>query len=149
MKCINDHMCLCFMQTKTDNHTIHLNYRSIYPSSVAYCFHIIIHVLVNHWKTMDYICICRIEDNILQDFLYREHGPAFPEFIILILSEYKVNLMSSEKSNKPYQDLLCAGFQMYLHECVSAVTNVHILSTDAIKVICTTLSKRSICNTSR
>ncbi|XP_044059583.1 uncharacterized protein LOC122879491 [Siniperca chuatsi] len=101
---------LLTIEIKTDNHSTHLNYRSICPSSVllrsvAHCPHIITLVLVDHWKTMECVCICKecnLEVKVLQGFLYRERGPAFPEFFISILSESQVSPMSSEESQKAY-----------------------------------------------
>ncbi|XP_023287283.1 uncharacterized protein LOC111673679 [Seriola lalandi dorsalis] len=78
---------------KTGYHSTYLNYRSICPSSVllkyaAHCSHVI--VLVDHWETMDCICICKIHNlkvELLRGVLYREVDPAFPESLIFILSE--------------------------------------------------------------
>ncbi|XP_051254264.1 uncharacterized protein LOC127362519 [Dicentrarchus labrax] len=93
---------LLIIEIKTDNH------RSIRPSAVLRSMdqssHIITHVLVDHWKTVDCICICKafhLEMKILQGFLCRNFAPAFPEFIFN-LSESKVRPMSSEESNRAF-----------------------------------------------
>lgn len=100
------------MQIKTDIHSTHLNYRTIcslfvLTRSVAHCSHTIILTLVEveWWKTMDCICISKasnLEVKILQGFLYREIGTAFPEILMFILSESHLSLRSSEDPKKVY-----------------------------------------------
>lgn len=121
MKCIMN-LCFFFMQIRTDIHSTHLNDRTICPSfvlirSVAHCSHIIIITLVEveRWKTMDCVWIskaCHLDVKILQGFLYREPGHAFPEFFIFILSESQVSLRSSVEPKKAY------GIICYVQVCM-------------------------------
>lgn len=103
MKCIS--ICiLFFLQIKSDIHSSHLNCRTSCPSfvlirSVPQCSHL----ATAHWKKMDCICInkvCHLEVKILQGFLYRPPGPAFPESPIL--SESQVNVRSSVEPKEAY-----------------------------------------------
>lgn len=114
------------MQIKTDIHSTHLNNRSICPlfvltRSVAYCSNIIIMTLVELecWKTMDCICISgasNLEVKILQSFLYREIGTAFP--VILTLSESHLSPRSSEDPKKVYARIcyvqVCVPLQKFI-----------------------------------
>lgn len=90
------------MQKKTDNHSTHLNNRSICPSSVflrsvSHCPYIIVLNLVDQRKTIDCVCICReCHLEVLQGYLYREC--ALQKFLILILSESQVRQMSTKET---------------------------------------------------
>lgn len=122
MKCIND--LFFFIQMQTDNHSTYLNYQSICPSSVlrfvVYCSHVISLVRVDYWKTLDCICKCKacnLRVKTLQSFLHRrrERGPAFPEFLIFILTDSQLSLMSSEESKTMCVRIYYVQVCMYIY----------------------------------
>ncbi len=118
------------MQIRADNQSQYLKYRSICPSSllwgsVAHSSHVLTLVIMNHQKGMGDICICKTcksEDRILQGILYRKLGPAFPQFLILVLPENQVSLNSSVESERTHVRLC------YVQVCI----NTHNISVQSL-----------------
>ncbi|KAM3615654.1 uncharacterized protein V6R79_005681 [Siganus canaliculatus] len=155
---------LLIMEIKTPNHGKHLHVRgpwfsSVVVRSVTLCsLHIVItsHADLDCWvNCISFSKSCNLKLKILQSFLYRQPGPAFPELLIFILYENQISpkfykphsqnkafLMQAGNRNKHRKkknafllshsnDIYCLnryqqmGHQMFCDNCVAAWNQPH------------------------